>query len=277
MDLEADERRADSRRRYFSLDPTVHSSQRWIPRTCRFGRAGEWDERRSVSPFVFLSFAQTLPFRSDACFQTLLLRSLLQSSRTNPISPLTGISPSRPPLLSRLLSFVRVTLSLSLSCAPSNLIHFHFDSGQSLREQWRWYQQWRLFESIGSRDRSGSRCSRVLQCVVHFLSALFSQLASPSPSSPSDSSPLFPLIFVVFAVAPSLSDALLGHPFNPSSRPIVRKALRNLSSILTFFSSLVQLHFWITRSVTTGLSAPALGSSQFLSFSTRDSVLTRQL
>ena len=134
MELEMDDgsrggrARADSRRRYFSLDAKVHPSQRWIPRTCRFTRAGEWNERRSVSPFVFLSFARTLPSRSDACFQTILLRSLLQLLRTNPISPSTGISPSRPPLLSRLPSFVRVTLSLSFVRAiKPDLLLFGFD------------------------------------------------------------------------------------------------------------------------------------------------------
>ncbi|KAL7414805.1 hypothetical protein BDY24DRAFT_384636 [Mrakia frigida] len=54
-----------------------------------------------------------------------------------------------------------------------------------------------------------------------------------------------------------LFNAILGHPFNPSARPILRKFLRTLSSILTFFSVIIQAHFWITRSVTTGISMPA--------------------
>ncbi|KAL7414855.1 hypothetical protein BDY24DRAFT_440313 [Mrakia frigida] len=54
-----------------------------------------------------------------------------------------------------------------------------------------------------------------------------------------------------------LLNALIGHPFNPSTRPLLRKSLQTFSSILTFFSVLIQAHFWITRSVTTGISIPA--------------------
>jgi len=53
------------------------------------------------------------------------------------------------------------------------------------------------------------------------------------------------------------SDAVLGHPFDPTSRPILRFLLQHLSNFFFYASILLSGHYWFTRSYTTEISISA--------------------
>jgi len=55
----------------------------------------------------------------------------------------------------------------------------------------------------------------------------------------------------------TLSDAFIGHPFDPNSRPILRFILHHLSNLLFHMSILLPGHYWFTRSYSTGISISA--------------------
>ena len=248
---------------FISCCDTVHSNQLRLSRTCRCGGVEERNERRSV--YISSRNRTSLPFPSDAfsrfAFRTPYLSPFTVTDEEPDVSfdwhlTFSTTSPLKVAIVRRVLLLL-----------PSSSIRFHrytqlsFPSFPSTNNR-------APRSAAASTPAPSPRIGRLTKSQrVRTLQS--SSVRSPSPSFTSSSliglrtdpfflarSPFlpFPLLF-------DPSDALAGHPFHPSSRPLLRKFIRTLSSILTFISVLIQGHFWITRSVTTGISMPAQGSS----------------